>query len=129
VSFCGKNSVHDKMTSSEICAKFGLPYGFDGPMHALGIHANSYNPKSCDLVHYGGTESMICEIEDFATHCIPLLKQQFHTECLVLQQALHSFYEVSPNYLGGNGGFCCLLMCCITLQTPVTMIHWILVLQ
>jgi len=33
----GKNSVHDKKTSSEVCAKFGLPYGFDGPMHAMGI--------------------------------------------------------------------------------------------
>ncbi len=47
---------------------------------------------------------MICEMEDFASHCIPLLKQWFHTDYLVMQWALHSFDEVSPNYLGGNGG-------------------------
>jgi len=80
-----------------------LPDGFDGPMHALGIHVSPYNPKSCDMVCYGGTQSMICEIEDFVSHCIPLLKHQFHTECLVMQWALHSFDEVSPNYLGANG--------------------------
>ena len=47
---------------------------------------------------------MICEMEDFASHCIPLLKQWFHTDYLVMQWALRSFDEVSPNYLGGNGG-------------------------
>jgi len=73
-------------------------------MHAMGIHIDLYNQNKCDPVEYIGTQSMIDEIANFASHCIPLLKQQFHTECLVMQQVLHSFDEVSPNYLVGNGG-------------------------
>jgi len=47
---------------------------------------------------------MIDEIANFASHCIPLLNEQFHTESSVMQQALHSFDEVSPRYLGGKDG-------------------------
>ncbi len=54
-------------------------------MHLLGLHVDNYNPKQGDPVHYGGTQDMIAEITDFATHCIPMLKTQFHWESLVLQ--------------------------------------------
>jgi len=55
-------------------------------------------------VHYGGTHDLIHEISEFAALCIPVLKLQFHSECLVMQCALHSFDELSPTYLGGNNG-------------------------
>ena len=45
---------------------------------------------------------MIDEIANFASHCIPLLKEQFHKESSIMQWALHSFDEVSPSYLGGK---------------------------
>jgi len=70
---------------------------------------------------------MIDKIANFASHCIPLLKEQFHKESSIMQWALHSFDEVSPNYLGGKKmEFPCLLMYHTTLQIPVTMILWIL---
>jgi len=83
-SLHGKNSVHDKPTPNSVCATIGLPFGFDGPMHPLGLHVDNYNPKQGDPVHYGGTQDMIAEITDFATHCIPMLKTNFHWESLVL---------------------------------------------
>ena len=55
----GKNSVRDKKISSKLCATFGLPEGFDGPMHAMGVHVDLYDGSKCDPVHYGGTETMI----------------------------------------------------------------------
>ena len=64
-----KNSVKDKTTLSDVCAKFGMPHGFDGPMHALGMHVDSYNPKHCDPVQYGGTQDMILEPAVFPNHC------------------------------------------------------------
>jgi len=73
-------------------------------MHAMGVHVDLYNGNKCDPVQYGGTETMIDKIANFASHCIPLLKEQFHTESLVMQWALHSFDEVSPNYLGRKDG-------------------------
>jgi len=33
----GKNSVRDKKISSKVSATFGLPEGFDDPMHAMGV--------------------------------------------------------------------------------------------
>ena len=68
-----------------VFAKIGLPSGFDGPMHPLGIHVDRYNPNQANPVHYGGTKDMIAEITDFSTLCIPTLKSRFHWECLVLQ--------------------------------------------
>jgi len=71
-SLHGKNSVCDKMISSFVCAKIGLSYGFDDPVHAMGIHVDSYNPRSCDPVHYGGTQEMISEMKHLlliAYHC------------------------------------------------------------
>ena len=100
----GKNSVRDKMTSSHVCANIGLPHGFDGPMHAFGLHVDTFDPIRSDPVHYGGTHGLIHELTEFAALCIPVLKSRFHSECLVMQRALHSFDEVSPTYLGGNNG-------------------------
>jgi len=45
---------------------------------------------------------VMSEISEFSSLCLPLLKKQFPLECLVMQQALHSFDEVLPSYLGGN---------------------------
>jgi len=84
-SLRGKNSVRDKPISDSVCIKIGLPSGFDGPMHPLGIHIDRYNRNQADPVHYGGTKDMITEITDFANLCIPTLKSRFHWECLVLQ--------------------------------------------
>ena len=39
-SLWGKNSVCDKKISSKLCATFGLLYGFDGLMHAMGVHVD-----------------------------------------------------------------------------------------
>jgi len=75
VSLWGKNSVCDKKTSSKLCATFGLLYGFDGLMHAMCVHVDLYYGNKCDPVQYGGTETMIDEIANFASHCIPLLKE------------------------------------------------------
>jgi len=100
----GNNCVRDKKTPSEFGAKFGLPFGFDGPMHAFGMHVDFYSSKCSDPIHYKGTQQLQLEITEFAQLCIPLLKQRFHLECKVMQQALHSFNEVSPMYLGGNNG-------------------------
>ncbi len=61
----GKNSVCDKMTSCEICAKYNLPYGFDGPMFPLGLHIDSYNPRRQDPVHYGGTKKCCLRLQNF----------------------------------------------------------------
>jgi len=47
---------------------------------------------------------LLSEITEFAQYCLPLLKQRFHLECKVMQQALHSLDKVSPMYLGGNNG-------------------------
>jgi len=44
-SLHGKNSVRDKPTPDSVCAMIGLPFGFDGPMHPLGLHVDNYNPK------------------------------------------------------------------------------------
>ena len=85
MSLRGKNSVCDKPISDSVCIKIGLPSGFDGPMHPLGIHVDHYNPNQADPVHYGGTKDMTAENTDFATLCIPTLKSRFHWECLVLQ--------------------------------------------
>jgi len=92
------------MTSIGICAKYDLPYRFDGPMYASGLHIDSYNPSQQDPVHYVGMQDVVLEISNFSTLCLPLLKKWFPLECLVMQQALHSFDEVSPSYLGGNDG-------------------------
>jgi len=92
------------MTPFTICSKFGLPFGFDGPMHAFGMHVNLYSPNCSDLVHYRGTQGLLSEINKFAHHCLPLLKQQYHLEYKVMQQALNSFNEVAPTYLKGNEG-------------------------
>jgi len=105
----GKNSVRDKKISSKLCATFGLPEGFDGPIHAMGVHVDLYDGSKFDPVHYGGTETMIDEFTNFAMHCIPLLKEHFHMESLVMQWALHSFDEVSPSYLGGKEGISMLI--------------------
>ncbi len=51
-----------------------MPHGFDDPMHALGMHVDSYNPKHCDPVQYGGTQEMILEPAVFANHCLLILK-------------------------------------------------------
>jgi len=103
-SLKGKNSVRDKPTSSSKCSRFGLPLGFDGPMHALGMHVDLFNHNRLDPVHYGGTQGMVSEINDFAKSILPLLKKRFHWEYKVMQQGLHSFDEVSPSYLGGSDG-------------------------
>jgi len=73
-------------------------------MHAMGVHVDLYNGNRCDPVHHGGTETTIHEIANFASHCIPFLKEQFHTESSVMQWAVHFFDEVSPKYLGGKDG-------------------------
>jgi len=70
----GYNSVHDKMTSKDVCKENGLPYGFDGPMYPFGIHVDTYDPKKCDPVHYGSTSSMTREISEFASACLPVIK-------------------------------------------------------
>jgi len=81
-----------------------LPYGFDGPMYVLGLHIDSYNPRRQDPVHYGGTQKVLSEITEFSYLCLPLFKDQFPLECLVMQQALHSFDDILPSYPGGNSG-------------------------
>jgi len=83
---------------------FGLPHGFDGPMHLFGMHVDVFKPNCLYPVHYSGTEELRSEIMAFATLCLPQLKQRFHLECITLQRALHSFEEVSPMYLGGDSG-------------------------
>jgi len=92
------------MTSYDICAKYNLSFGFDGPMYALRLHINSCNPRRQDPVLYGGTHKVLSEIKDFLNLCLPLLKEQLPLECLVMQHALHSFDEVLPSYLGGSSG-------------------------
>jgi len=52
----GNNCVRDKMTPSDFCAEFGLPFGFDGPMHAFGTHIDLYTSKRSDPIHYKGTQ-------------------------------------------------------------------------
>jgi len=47
---------------------------------------------------------VIDKLANFAMNCIPLLKECFHMESLVMQWALHSFDKVSPSYLGGKEG-------------------------
>ena len=84
--------------------RYGLPYNFDGPMHPLGMHAGQYISNSCDPVHYLHTSTFERELSAFASHCLPVLKQRFPLECLVMQCALHSFDEISPFYLGGTSG-------------------------
>ena len=103
-SLQGKSSVRDKPTSYSICSRFGLPLGFDGPMHALGMHVDLFNRNRLDPIHYCGTQGMVSEINDFAMSFLPLLKKRFHWECKVMQQGLHSFDEISPLYLGGSDG-------------------------
>jgi len=51
----GNNCVRDKMTPSDVCAKFGLPFRFDGPMHAFGMYIDLYTSKHSDPIHYKGT--------------------------------------------------------------------------
>jgi len=53
----GKNSVRDKKTSSKLCAEFGLPNGFDGPMHAMGVHVDLYNGKN--VIQYNMEEQKL----------------------------------------------------------------------
>jgi len=101
-SLHGNNCVRDKQTPSDFCVEIGLPFGFDGPMHAFGTHIDLYTSKRADPIHYKGTQQLLSEITEFAQYCLPLLKQRFHLECKVMQQALHSFDKVSPMYLGGN---------------------------
>jgi len=103
-SLHGNNSVRDKKTPSDLCAEIGLPFGFDGPMHAFGTHVDLYTSKCTEPIHYKGSQRLCLEITEFAQLCTPLLKQRFHLECKIMQQALQSFDEVSPMYLGGNNG-------------------------
>jgi len=84
--------------------ELGLPYGLDGPMHAFKTHIDLYTSKHSDPIHYKGAQQLLLEKTEFAQYCLPLLKQRFHLECKVIQQALHSFNKVSPTYLGGNNG-------------------------
>ena len=44
------------------------------------------------------------EISQFASACLPVIKQCFHFESIVLQCAMQSFDEVSPTYLGAGNG-------------------------
>jgi len=101
---CGCNSVRDKKTSINICSKFGLPRGFDGPMHPFGMHVDAYKPNCSKPVHYSRTEEFHDEITAFATLCLPQLQRCFHMEYITMQHALHSFDKVSPSYLGGDNG-------------------------
>ena len=82
---CGHSSVHDKKTKKSVSMHFGLPYGFDGPMHPFGLHVDLYNATNSDPVHYANTKSMQTEISEFANACLPILKTCFHYESLVLQ--------------------------------------------
>jgi len=66
----GCNSVRDKKTSENVCMEYGLPFGFDGPMHPLGMHAGRYISNSCDPVHYMHTLSFERELSAFASHCL-----------------------------------------------------------
>ncbi len=104
LSLCGRNSVRDKTTSINICSNFGLPHGFDGPMHPFGMHVDVFKPNCSDPVHYSHTEEFCAEITAFASLCLPQLQQHFHMEYITMQQALHSFDKVSPSYLGGDNG-------------------------
>jgi len=73
-------------------------------MHAFKTHIDLYTSKHSDPIHYKGAQQLLLEKTEFAQYCLPLLKQRFHLECKVMQQALHLFNEVSPTYLGGNNG-------------------------
>ena len=64
------------------------------------IHQNIQN----QFITRDHNDALQSEITEFAQLCIPLLKQRFHLECKIMQQALQSFDEVSPIYLGGNNG-------------------------
>jgi len=68
------------------------------------MHVDAYKPNCSEPVHYSGTEEFSSEITAFATLCLPQLKRCFHMEYIMMQQALHSFNEVSPSYLGGDSG-------------------------
>jgi len=92
------------MTSADICKEHGLPYKFDGPMHPFGMHVDTYNGRRCDPFHYKGTEEFRAEIKALADVYLPILKQRFHLEYVVMQRAMHSFGEISPLYLGGSDG-------------------------
>jgi len=73
-------------------------------MHSFGMHVDAYSQSCSDPVHYSGTKDLLLEISDFTCLCLPVLKQRFHSEYVVMQCAMHSFDEVSPFYLGGNDG-------------------------
>jgi len=63
LSLHGKNSICDKKTFFDICTKIDLPHGFDGPMHAIGMHdVDSFNAIGCAPVQYGETKDMIINI-------------------------------------------------------------------
>jgi len=73
-SLQGNNCVRDGKTPFEICSKFGLPFGFDGPMHAFGMNVDLYSSKHLEPVLYRETQGLMSEINKFAHHCLPLLK-------------------------------------------------------
>jgi len=73
------------MTSADICREYGLPHKFDGPMHPFGMHVDTYNGKHCNPFHYKGTDDFCTEIKAFADVCLPIVKQCFHFEYLVMQ--------------------------------------------
>jgi len=73
-------------------------------MQPLGMHAGHYKAISCNPVHYLHTSKFEKELSAFASLCLPILKQRFPLECLVMQHALHLFDEISPFYLGGSSG-------------------------
>ena len=66
--------MSDEKTPFEICSKFGLPFGFNGPMHAFRMHVDLYSSKCLEPVLYRGTQGLMSEINKFACHCLPLLK-------------------------------------------------------
>jgi len=116
------------MSLSDFCAKLGLAQGFDGPMHALGMHVDSYNPKHCDLVQYGCTKDMISELAVFANHCLLMLKEQFHLECIVSKPCI-ILMRFHQHILVATLEFHYPLIFLITLQTLVTTTLWTMVLQ
>jgi len=114
------------MTSAEVCLQNG--HGFDGPMHPFGMHVDTYNGKCCDPFCYKGTDVFCDEIKAFVNVCLPIFKQHFHLEYVVMQRAMHSFGEISPSNLGGSIVFPCLSMYPIISQIHVIMtcLIWVL---
>jgi len=105
------------MTARNVWKKFGLPHGFDGPMHPFGMHTDTYNGNHYHPVHYGGT-LMVCILKSMKLPiCLPILKQCFHMACICLMKFLLCMWVITVECLYPS-------MCLILWPIWVTTICW-----